>query len=65
MPSGGGKIAFAGGWARWGANDAALGVPFGEVGQNLTSIAEAIGAPRVLLCSIPPRSTTGPAPRGR
>lgn len=73
----GGEIAFAGGWARWGAtteemarnvelvdaevlvimagtNDVALGVPFGEVGQNLTSIAETIGAPRVLLCSIPP-----------
>gem|GEM_PF-2443857 len=38
-----------------GTNDIHRGVPFATIAQNLQSIAASVGAPRVVVCSVPPR----------
>lgn len=38
-----------------GTNDIHRGVPFAAIAENLKSIAAHVGAPRVVVCSIPPR----------
>ncbi|GER23624.1 hypothetical protein NCCP1664_21190 [Zafaria cholistanensis] len=38
-----------------GTNDIYRGVPFTAIAENLKSIAARVGAPRVVVCSIPPR----------
>lgn len=45
-----------------GTNDVALGIPFREVADNLRQIATTVGAPRVVVVSIPPLARLPEAP---
>ena len=38
-----------------GTNDIHRGIPFATIAEHLKSIATSVGAPRVVVCSVPPR----------
>ena len=44
-----------------GTNDLNRGIPFAAIAENLKSIATSVGAPRVMVCSVPPRDGFAPA----